>query len=236
MAEDLVMNEIAMLSSAGGRTLHVRHAPAADLRTLVDECHVDVVIMASEYGFSPLGTASEYLSEALDVPVEEIKRLADWNRFNNEQVTLVAIRSRREGSSLKGLILAPAETSRCYGAFATPLYGRPHRDFYYNVTHEAVAYPATRWSAQKVGITHLSASGRFHPDIATCNAEAAAHVGGGSERSIESLVYCGCCISGEALQSIQRLVQPLANQVHRPITTSIERVAQIELIHLCWTK
>lgn len=236
MVDDSGMNGIAVLASAGTRPLHVRHAPAADLRMLVDQCRVDVAIMSSEHGFSPLGMASEYLSEGLDVPTEEIKRLADWNRFDNERVTLVAIRSRREDSSLKGLILAPGDTSRCYSAFATPLYGRPHRDFYYNVTHEAVAHAATGWDARKVGITHLSACHRFHSDVATCNAEAASQFGGDGVRGIESLVFFGCCISGEALQGIQRLTEPVTDGVHRPITTSIETSAQIELIHLCWTK
>lgn len=234
MAGNLDLNRIAVLPLAGGRNLDVWHAPAADLRALLEHRCVDVAIMSSEHGFSPLGSASDCLSETLGVSVEEIKQLADWNRFDNEKVTLVALRSRRENTALKGLILAPGETARCYRTFAMPIYGRPYRDFYYNVVYEAVSHAATHWGARKVGITHLSASHRFHQDIAICNAEAAFHFGSGGVRGLESLVFFGCCISNESLRGIDRLTTQNANEVHRPIAVSIERPEQVEFIHLSW--
>ena len=230
------IDRIATLRSAAGKDTHILRAPEADLRTLVAEHRVDVAVMSTEHGFSPLGVASEYLSEALDVPYDEIKRLADWNRFENEQVTLVAVRSRREDGALKGLILAPGETAICYSKFATSIYGRPHRDFYYNVIYEAIAYAAGRWAARLVGISHLSASGRFHPDIAVCTAEAVAHVDGGSGCHVESLVFFGCCINEASLQGISQPNAQWRGSIHRPIATVIEPHGQVDAIHLSWPR
>ena len=73
----------------------------------------DVYIAATEDGFSPLGSSRRFLENDLAIPYEEIKALADWNRFENDQVSIIAIPSRRDGSLLKGLILAPCENSKC---------------------------------------------------------------------------------------------------------------------------
>ena len=234
MIRSAKMNPIAILPSATGGNTLIWHAPDADLRALVEEQRVDVAVMSTEHGFSPLGAASDFLSEALDVPQDEIKRLADWNRFENELVTLVALRSRREHSSLRGLILAPGETARCYSKFATPIYGRPHRDFYYNVVYEAVAYAAARWDARMVGMSHLSASGRFHQDIAMCTAEATAQVNAGNGRYVESLVFFGCCITSSALQGISQLTERHSGSIHRPVATVIEPRDQVDIVHLSW--
>lgn len=228
------MNFIAALRSATGEDTHIWHAPEANLRELVTARCVDVAVMSTEHRFSPLGAASDFLSEALDVPQDEIKRLADWNRFENEMVTLVALRSRRKHSGLRGLILAPGETARCYSKFATPIYGRPHRDFYYNVVYEAVAFAASRWNARKVGMSHLSASGRFHQDIAMCIAEGMRHVNAENGSHVGSLVLFGCCITGAALQGISQLTERGSGSNHRPIEIVIEPHDRMDLVHLFW--
>jgi hypothetical protein len=138
---------------------------------------VDAFIVTTEDGFSPLGAAREFLSDDLGIPQEEIARRADWNRFENERVTLIAPHSRRPDSCLKGVILAPGETSKCYEKLAKAGGALPYRDFYYNVTHEAIAYASRMWGARRLGISHLSASGSFHEAIANCQAEALAHFG-----------------------------------------------------------
>jgi len=91
---------------------------------------VDAYIVATEDGFSPLGMNLRFLSDDLGVPISEIKRLANWNRFENQRVSLVALPSRRSKSQMRGVIFAARETSESYKKFATPLYGRPHRNFY----------------------------------------------------------------------------------------------------------
>jgi hypothetical protein len=196
---------------------------------------VDAYIVATEDGLSPLGMNLRFLSEDLGVPVAEIKRLADWNRFENSRTTLVALASRRTGGFLRGVILAASETSESYKRFATPLFGRPYRNFYYNVTYEAIAYVSSQWGARHVAISHLSGSGRFHEDIATCNAEALAHYCDTHANSIDSFMFLGCCILPEHLAGISRLNKEGETGTHREIATEVINSEGHVLIHLNWS-
>lgn len=51
----------------------------------------DTFILASEDGFSPLGINRSFLQRDLAIPYQEIKDLADWSRFDNDQVSIIAI-------------------------------------------------------------------------------------------------------------------------------------------------
>lgn len=223
----------ALESRTGGRTT-VAHDPGA-LEPHVREGAVDAYIVATEDGFSPLGMNLRFLSADLGVPVAEIKRLADWNRFENSRTSLVALASRRSGSLLRGVILAASETSECYNRFATPLFGRPYRDFYYNVTYEAIAYASSQWTARHLAISHLSASGRFSEDIATCNAEALAHYCDTHANSIDSFMFLGCCILPDHLSGISRLNAEGRTGAHRAIATQVLSSEGHVLIHLNWS-
>jgi hypothetical protein len=135
---------------------------------------------------------------------------------------------------LRGAILAACETSESYKKFATPLYGRPHRDFYYNVTYEAIAYCVTQWHARHLAISHLSGSGRFHEDIATCNAEALAHYCDAHPRTIESFTFLGCCIGLQHLSGISRLNAEGQTGVHNAIATEVVTGDGHVVVHLKW--
>jgi hypothetical protein len=196
---------------------------------------VDAFVVSTEDGFSPLGAARGFFASDLGIPGDEIMRLARWNRSQNPRVTLIALASRRPESLLRGVILAPGETSKCYAQFATPRYGQPSRDFYYNVTYESIAHANRRWGARRLGITHLSGSGNFHEDIATCNAEALAHFCDESATpALASFAFVGCCITLQHLEGLERL-NPEGNQTkHRPITVESEVREAAEFIHLSW--
>jgi hypothetical protein len=229
------MVPVATLESrTGTRTLVM--FDGGRLEPLARQGKADVYIVATEDGLSPLGANLRFLSADLDVPIKEIKRHADWNRFENPKVTLVAIASRRKGSCLRGVILAASETSECYKRFAIPAYGRPFRDFYYNVTYEAVAYASEKWDARHLAISHLSGSGRFHEDIATCNGEALAHYCDTRPMVIDSFSFVGCCIAQEHLTGISRLNPEGKASVHRPITTQVEVRDGYCLVHLDWRR
>ncbi len=200
------------------------------------EGRVDAYIVATLAGFSPLGADLHFLSRDLGVPEDEIHQLAGGNHSTNAAVTLVAIRSRRSGSCLRGVILAPCETSSCYARFATPIYGRPYRDFYYNVTYEAIAYAAEKWGARSPAVSHLSASGNFREEIAICNAEALAHYCDAHPHAIGSFTFLGCCISQEHLHGIRRLNEEGYTGVHWPISTKVEDHGTHELVHLEWNR
>src|SRR3990167_3356695 len=122
------MIPITILQSRDGSRVSVTFDPG-NLDRLARVGEVDAYIVATEDGFSPLGMSRRFLSVDLGVPEEEIRQLADWNRFENPRVSLIALGSRRQDSCLRGVILAASETSECYKRFATPWHGRPYRDF-----------------------------------------------------------------------------------------------------------
>ena len=114
-------------------------------------------------------------------------------------------------------------------------YGRPYRDFYYNVTYESIALACGRWGARRLAISHLSGSGAFHEDIATCNAEALAHYCDATPTSvIESFMFVGCCIEMSHLTGIARLNAEHGTGSHCPISTEIEYRDGHEIVHLAW--
>ena len=172
----------------------INHFIGYRIETLAQKGLVDAVIVDTEDGFSQLGMMRSFFSSDLGIPdrnlstwvldgfpdnlERNIPSLADWNRSRDPEVTLVAIPSERRGSHLKGIILSPYDGSECYRQFAVPNYSRPHRDFMYNVTFEALSYAYRTWQARRIGITHLSRSkygGNYLRDLTTCQIEAVMH-------------------------------------------------------------
>lgn len=230
------MKPIAVLESRQGGQASIAYY-AGEIKSLAPCAKIDAYIVSTEDGFSPLGSNRRFLSADLGVPEKEIRHLADWNRFKNSQVTLVAIPSRRDGGYLRGVILAASESSECYERFAVPRYGRPYRDFYYNVTYEAISYASHAWGAQRLAISHLSGCNCFHEDIATCTAEALAHYCDSSINVIESFTFLGDCdISLGHLAGISRLNIEGETGQHRPIFTETEQHEGHVLVHLDWNR
>lgn len=231
------MNPLATLQSNTGHRTLVGYDFHASFKELADRGEADTCIVSTEEGFSPLGASRDFFSRDLGISYEdEIKPLANWNRFENERITLVALASRRPGSLLRGLILAPAETSRCYEQLPPSVRCHlPCRDFYYNVTYEALAVACGQWGARRIAISHLSGCGRYHEDIATCHAKALAHYcGANPESAPDSFVFCGCCITLEHLHGIRGLNAEGQSSKHRPIQITTEAKAGAALLHLAW--
>lgn len=227
------MVQVAVLECRAGTRVEVAFDPGS-IDPLVRDGMVDAYIVSTEDGFSPLGANLRYLSRELEIPAVEIKQLANWNRFENDRVTLIALRSRRTGGPLRGVVLAASETSECYKRFATPTYGQPYRDFYYNVTYESIAFASESWGARRLAISHLSASGKFHEDIATCNAEALAHYCDEHPMALDSFTFAGCCISQQHLVGISRLNAEGRTGQHRLILREVEDHAGNVMVHLDW--
>lgn len=228
------MEPMAVLESRRGGRVSIFYYPG-EIKSLASQGKIDAYIVSTEDGFSPLGSNRRFLASELGVPENEITKLADWNRFENPRVSLVAIKSRRKDSLLRGVILAASESSTSYERFATPRYGRPYRDFYYNVTYEAIAYASKTWCAQHLAISHLSGCNTFHEDIATCNAEALAHYCDSSVNTIESFTFLSDCdISLEHLAGISQLNIEGNTSLHHPILTETEQHEGHVLVHLDW--
>ncbi|HCD36764.1 MAG: hypothetical protein HQ516_07750 [Chlorobium sp.] len=226
---------IARLQSRSGTNTDVTFDPGR-LQPLAAEGNVDAYIVSTENGFSPLGLNLDFLVRDLRVPNSRIRELADWNRFQNPRVTLVAIPSQRSGSLLRGVILAPAQSSKCYGQFVTSsYYSRPYRDFYYNVTYDAIACASLKWGARNLAVSHLSAPLRFSEDIATCNAEALAHFCDEHDGMIESFTFLGCCMYEGHFKGITRLNLEGDVSRHRQIRIEEEQQEDHILLHLDWS-
>jgi hypothetical protein len=230
------MTVLAVLESKQGERTAIQYEFEESLANLARTGKVDSYIVSTEDGFSPLGQNCSFLSADLDISENEIRRLANWNRFENPRLTLVALKSRNADSLLRGVILAPSETSSCYEPVSSYHgYQQPNRDFYYNVTYEAIAFASGNWGARRLSLSHLSGSGTFHKDIATCNAEALAHYcDATSSDKVESFMFVGCCISQEHLSGIARLNAEAQTSQHRAIHTELERCEGYELVHLNW--
>lgn len=230
------MDPIAVLESRYGRRISLNYS-SEEIRNLVSKGMIDAYIASTEDGFSPLGSNRCFLAADLGVPEAEISRLADWNRFVNPRVSLVAIRSRRNDSGLRGIILAASESSESYKRFAVPRYGRPFRDFYYNVPYEAIAFACGNWGAQNIALSHLSGCGTFHKDIAICNAEALAHYFDATPSAmVKSFMFVGCCISREHLAGIARLNTDAMTGQHHSISTEVHHCDGYNLVHLTFNQ
>lgn len=172
--------------------LEFKHTIGHDFASLFESHRSDCLIAESEDGFSQLGGIRQFLSRELgyqdtslwqyyvpgypDRLEPSIGQLADWVRNRYPEVSLVVIPSRRETSGLKGLIIVPHDGSSSYLRFANGEWARPHRDFMYSVTWEALYQAVFRLGAKRPALMHLSRA-RWGPgfklDVTYCQVEAA---------------------------------------------------------------
>jgi hypothetical protein len=192
--------------------------------TLAERGEADFAIVSTEDGFSPLGASREFFEQDLGLSYDdEIRPLAHWNRSKNEQVSLVSFRTRNKRGLLKGLILAPGENCLSYKPYASHSsnhahHGRPHRDYYYSISYQAIVHACIELGARRIAISHLSGSWRFHSDMATCHAEALMHFCKEfPDYAPESFIFYGCCISPNQLIEAKALVESNPDSHHRPI-------------------
>ncbi len=203
---------------------------------LAERGEADAVITSTEEGFSPLGLSREFFERDLGISYdEEIRPLARWNQDKNEAVSLVALKSKNSHGVLHGVLLAPGENCRSYTPFSSPYGRKPHRDYYYNVSFEAIAFLCKEWGARKIAISHLSASGRFHEDMATCHVEALIHFcNEHPDFAPKSFTFCGCCIEPKQLSGAYKLVADEANTLHKSIEISEKELGSAKIISINW--
>ncbi len=232
-----MFTKFAELKSSSGMSTNLGYDFRVFFEGLAKRGEADVAIASTEDGFSPLGASRHFFEDDLHVSYEkEIRPLANWNLTENNRVTLVAIQTRNSQGILRGLVLAPGNNTVSYNPFGNA-YGQPHRSYYYNVAYEAVAFVCRNWGAKKIGISHLSGSGAFHEDMATCQAEALAHFCDLDPLSApESFVYCGCCITLDHLKGIRRLNAEAGQTHHIEIQVETEIVPGATLLHLNWKR
>lgn len=211
----------------------------AIFQDLAKRGEADAVIVSTEEGFSPLGASREFFERDLGISYDdEIRPLARWNQSENDVVSMVALKSKNTQGQLRGVLLAPGENCLSYAPFASTSRAyrpKPHRDYYYNVSYEAIAFLCKEWGARKIAIAHLSASGQFHEDIATCHVEALSHFcNEHPDLAPESFTFCGCCIEVNQLTGAKQLAQEKSPELHRPIRTWKTVKGSAKIINIDW--
>lgn len=230
------MTPIANLVSKYGQTTRIEVARPESLRGLAERRPAHAFICSTEEGFAPIHTEAGFLVDTLGVTWDEIKTLANWNRFDNDEVSLVLVPSRNPDSEFRGLILAASERSRSYLRYAEPESGPIHRDFFYNVTYEAIAVACQRWGATRLAISHLTGcvSKPRDVDALACNFEAAAHYcDDHPDTKLEYLSYVGCCVSAKQFSALPALSGQFGS-VHRPILVESRHYLGYEVLDLRW--
>lgn len=232
--------------------MKLNHFIDIKIEKLLEAHNTDVVLIEPEDGFSQLGTARTFLTKDLGLEDRNLVKwalggmksdfkpsiasLADWSRGTDPDVTLIAIPSNRKDSKLKGLILVPYADSRCYKQYAQGEYARPYRDFFYNVTYEALYYASNIWQAKRPAIAHLSRekySGRYKQDITTCQIEASMHICN-EFKGIEEITFWDCT-EGNPFENSKALIEKYAeNTGHKKINVSIQKRGKIDFIELDW--
>jgi len=231
------MNKLAQLYSQKGAVTLLGFDFSNSFEKLVKLGQVDCFIVSTEDGFSPLGRARDFFSRELGIDQTIIQELAQWNRFENPEVSLIGLNSQNVSSKLRGVVLAAGERSKCYKQLVGQFVGRPYRDFYYNVTYESIVYATNVLGARKIAISHLSGSNNFHEDIATCTAEALAHFCDRDQKEgigIDSFLFVGCCISPLHLLEIQHLNREGGITKHHDILVKKSMRNGFEVISLDW--
>lgn len=223
------------VQQSSGYLTEIRHAPDLSLSELAKSACADVAIMSTEEGFSTLGMSREFLHLDLGWSYGKVKPLAVWNRDVNENVSLIALPSRKQNSLLRGVILAPGDSCLSYQSYSSPYGRKPYRDYYYNVAYEAFSYVCKKWGAQKIALSQLCGSGRHHIDMATCQLEALIHFCDEFPKlAPHSITFFGCCIEKEHLDGLGLLEKERGRTKHKPIRIHVESKDDAEILNISW--
>jgi len=237
----------------------INHSVGVHPEELAENGIIDCIIVETEDGFSQLGMMTRFLSRDLGLRQrnvaqhaldgfpstleKNIQSLADWNRFDNPSVTLVAIPSERQNSLLKGLILVPHDRSECYKKYAGWRYGipKPHRDFFYNITYEAIAHAHKNWGCKRIGITHFYGDTKcrscrpYHRDLTTCQVEAMVHFCN-EHAGVKSFTFIDDYEGNQPLEIASEFNDMAETGMHRPISVHSMQHWGIDFLNLRWEK
>ena len=242
-----------LLVNRFGESIRITHDYQRQLQDLVIDGRVDSLLIEPEDGFSALGGTRDYLSDELGLKQRNLAKwvidgmtpdfepnissLADWARFTDPDVTLVGIPSQKQNSRLKGLVLMPYEGSRSYMQFSQPRYNKPYRDFFYNVTYEAMLYAYISLGARNLAISHLSCTKYllegYRMDITRSQIDAIIHFCN-QYQGLREITFWD---DGKGNYPIEALTYMNPEEFlgkHRDIDRTHERRMGVEFISLSW--
>lgn len=242
-----------LLFNRFGESIRIAHEYRKSLPEQVDQGRIDALLIEPEDGFSLLGGARSYLSKVLGLEERNlmqwaldgmkpdlewnISSLADWSRFTDPDVTLLGISSRHKSSLLKGLVLVPYEGSLCYKQFAQPRYNRPYRDFFYNVTYEAMYYAYTVLGARKLAISHLSSSKYsregYRMDITRSQIDAIVHFCN-QYQGIRQITFWDDGPGNHPIEALSYMSPNEFRGLHRDIQRATQKRMDVDYISISW--
>ncbi len=242
-----------MLINRFGESIQVHHVYKQSLEDLITGGRVDSLLIEPEDGFSLLGTARDYLSNELGLKERNLAKwvidgmprnfeatvssLADWARYTDPDVTLVCIPSQKPGGQLKGLVLVPYEGSRSYKQFAQPKYSKPYRDFFYNVTYEAMYYAYITLGARKFAISHLSCTKYsregYRMDITRSQIDAIVHFCN-QYQGVKEITFWDDTEGNFPIEALTYMNPEEFLGEHRDINRACERRMGLDFISLSW--
>jgi len=243
-------------------TLHNRFNENISIKHYVDDYRaefikngeVDCLLIEQETGYSQLGGIVDFLAEDLGLyqllwsknkyventdNLPNIRQLADDARSNDLEVTLIGIPSKRNKSCLKGMVLVPYQDSASHHKYALPLYGKPYRDFFYNVTYESLYYAYFTLGARSFCLTHWSAGKYasrlgYRQSITTCQAEAIRHFCN-EFKGVKTIIFWDISLGNHPLSELLRFNNELVEGVHRIVKTKTEKKSDCDFIQIDWT-
>jgi hypothetical protein len=136
---------------------------------------IDGLIIEGVWGFNDLGGYGHVILDLLGTSEANIRDICSENQKLTTP-TVVLVPSAVSGSTLKGITLVPTQNHKCYERWAQPHFGRPHRDFYYNVSYVALTSLIEK-GCTSIGIAGLTGSLAHYgdDDVGSCVAQAVAH-------------------------------------------------------------
>lgn len=242
-----------ILTNQFGELILIRHTWEHRIENLVEAGKVDALLIEPEDGYSMLGAARDYLSNelglrqrnqsrwildesALDLE-SSISNLASWARSTSPDVTLIGIPTRRENCGLKGMVLVPYEGSRCYARFATPRYSKPYRDFFYNVTYEAMHYAYVHLGARKFALSHLACTKYtregYRMGVTRSQIDALVHFAN-KYKGIQEVTFWDTDDSNYPIEALSHMEPIEFEGTHRNIDKASENRTGLDFITLSW--
>ena len=217
----------------------VCYSLGSSYQELAHRDEVDGAIISTEAGFSPLGHSADFFQQDLNISYEsEIRPAADWNRFNNEDVSLVVFKSDNPKGILRGVVLAPGENCKSYPrstSSGTNYSPTIDIEYYYLVSYQAITHLSARLGARRIAISHLSGSKNFNSAMAVCHLKALHDFCMANPRyAPETFTFCECCITTLQLENAQRTLGSIKNVERHlvQVTESDRRGAKV--VSMTW--
>jgi hypothetical protein len=190
----------------------------------------DGLIIEGWPGFNDLGAHIKILEKAIGNK-KNISKLCSI-KSESESVTITLLKCINPDNNIKGIVLVPTEHYKCYEQFATPFYGKPYKNFYYNVMYEAINL-LSLVNSKNIAIANITGANPRSADIDHCVSSAIYNYIK-SHSSIKSIFSTG---QGPKIYDLTSLEFQHAVSNHRDINRELTDIDDIETIStIDWTK